>query len=817
MVFEEKIKASLVVWLDNNSLKWALDKSKDDIEWFKRRISSSAWIKLATNLADLRLKLKWLKTDFKKVTSPKRKLEIQSNIEVVKKRITQANRELTNFARTGDKTQSVLGKNFTSMKSWFDSVWASIKSAFLQLFAVATIIQKITEAFQFASQIEDLRWAFDRLAGSTERADAILKQLRISSQGTVSDLNLIKSANKSLALGVATDAESIGTLLEIARLKGKAFGLTTTEAFNDIVTGLWRASPLILDNLGIVIDASSANEVYAKSIGKTTKELTKSERAQALTNAVVKQGKEEMEQAGEVALSTSERWAKLWATFDNVLTSVGKWLVFFILKSISWFKLFTSSLWVALQILWNFIRITLATAVDWVNRIQRFLSGSVSAFRAVWKNIGSAFWEWIRWVLELAINWVIRLVEWAINTLLIWVRAISKLPWVRDLFWWDWIQKLKFDRVDFWVEFDFVNVWDAFSEWLWGIEKTSHAMDAFRLNTKLTWNAIDDAGDALKDFNSIKFGDTSWWVATWVAWWLWLDDDSTSSGWGGSSGESAEEKKKKELEELEKHLESARKKREALFGKVTDNLIKKATLDAKDWLDILEWAIDDNIKKSETLIKNLESDIKLLVSEIAKISWEILSANNSLLERYVDIKAELQEWDLESDVENKLREELKLLEANTDAEERKEALRQAWLSETQALLEKIEQLELDKKTAEEKIVELEAQKEAEKVILEQYQQFRNEIEESYTAIVRAESFKRRDVIAQEAEKMRQLIALQKQAWFNAWTADVAWQSTVNDSRSVNNIFNTTVNSQSDENKFLSKVADASDNLSLGNK
>jgi alkaline phosphatase len=65
-----------------------------------------------------------------------------------------------------------------------------------------------------------------------------LKQLRISSQGTVSDLNLIKSANKSLALGVATDAESIGTLLEIARLKGKAFGLTTTEAFNDIVTGL---------------------------------------------------------------------------------------------------------------------------------------------------------------------------------------------------------------------------------------------------------------------------------------------------------------------------------------------------------------------------------------------------------------------------------------------------------------------------------------------------------------------------------------------------------------------------------------------------
>jgi hypothetical protein len=58
-----------------------------------------------------------LNTDLKQATTAKRQLEIQSNIEVVKKRITQANRELTNFARTGDKTQSVLGKNFTSMKS----------------------------------------------------------------------------------------------------------------------------------------------------------------------------------------------------------------------------------------------------------------------------------------------------------------------------------------------------------------------------------------------------------------------------------------------------------------------------------------------------------------------------------------------------------------------------------------------------------------------------------------------------------------------------------------------------------------------------
>ena len=84
---------------------------------------------------------------------------------------------------------------------------------------------------------------------------------------------------------------------------------------------------MILDNLGIVIKQSEAQEEYAKSIGKTVSQLTEAEKKQALINAVVKQGKEELAAAGEVALTMAERQAQLNTTWENIKVTLGEALV----------------------------------------------------------------------------------------------------------------------------------------------------------------------------------------------------------------------------------------------------------------------------------------------------------------------------------------------------------------------------------------------------------------------------------------------------------------------------------------------------------
>ena len=52
---------------------------------------------------------------------------------------------------------------------------------------------------------------------------------------------------------------------------------------------------MILDNLGIVVNSTEANEEYAKSIGKAAYQLTDAEKKQALINKVIADGRKEMQ------------------------------------------------------------------------------------------------------------------------------------------------------------------------------------------------------------------------------------------------------------------------------------------------------------------------------------------------------------------------------------------------------------------------------------------------------------------------------------------------------------------------------------------
>lgn len=170
-----------------------------------------------------------------------------------------------------------------------------------------------------ASKTKEAEEAMDRLSRNLNlNSKDILSGLQTASKGAVSNYGLILSANKAMSLGVAKNTNDFTTLMEIARIKAKNMGITTTQAYNDIVTGLGRGSAMILDNLGITINAAQANEEYAKSIGKTVSQLTDAEKKQALINKVVADGKKELEAAGEVMLTDAERRQKLIAQIENM-------------------------------------------------------------------------------------------------------------------------------------------------------------------------------------------------------------------------------------------------------------------------------------------------------------------------------------------------------------------------------------------------------------------------------------------------------------------------------------------------------------------
>ena len=131
--------------------------------------------------------------------------------------------------------------------------------------------------------------SFENLAESAGTSGRqMLAALREASQGTIDDTALIGAANRAMLLGVADSSQEMAQLLEVAGARARAMGLTTEQAFSDLVTGLGRMSPQILDNLGIVIDGEAAYKRYAASLGIAADKLDDTQRKQALVNEVIR-------------------------------------------------------------------------------------------------------------------------------------------------------------------------------------------------------------------------------------------------------------------------------------------------------------------------------------------------------------------------------------------------------------------------------------------------------------------------------------------------------------------------------------------------
>ena len=170
-----------------------------------------------------------------------------------------------------------------------------------------------------AMDIEPVKKSFDQLSQSIgENSDEMLKSLQQASKGAVSSYDLMLASNKAMKLGVASNTEDLTDLMKIARLYWQQMGQDVTKSFDDIVTGLWRWSAMILDNLWIVVNQTEAQEKYAQSLWKTADQLTDAEKKQALVNATLVEWRKALDEFWEPQQTMAERVAELKNSFTEM-------------------------------------------------------------------------------------------------------------------------------------------------------------------------------------------------------------------------------------------------------------------------------------------------------------------------------------------------------------------------------------------------------------------------------------------------------------------------------------------------------------------
>ncbi len=180
------------------------------------------------------------------------------------------------------------------------------------------------ESAQTAAQYARLENATNSLGAQYGlTASSIIASVDKVAQGTLSNSTILEQANKAMLLGVADSAEEFETLTKIAIDRGRAMGISMEDAFNSIVLGVGRLSPLILDNLGIILDADTTYGKFAETIGKTADALTDAEKRQALLGRL----KDEVGDFDSTSVSdAASAWEKLGASMSNAQVALGTFI-----------------------------------------------------------------------------------------------------------------------------------------------------------------------------------------------------------------------------------------------------------------------------------------------------------------------------------------------------------------------------------------------------------------------------------------------------------------------------------------------------------
>ena len=108
-----------------------------------------------------------------------------------------------------------------------------------------------------------------------------LDEARTATLGLVDDTALATAALQAQRFGVVENAQEFAKLAEVATKLAVTSGQDAAKGIEDLTTALSRQSPMILDNLGITLRLGEAQDRYAETLGKATKDLTDAEKAEA--------------------------------------------------------------------------------------------------------------------------------------------------------------------------------------------------------------------------------------------------------------------------------------------------------------------------------------------------------------------------------------------------------------------------------------------------------------------------------------------------------------------------------------------------------
>ena len=141
-----------------------------------------------------------------------------------------------------------------------------------------------------------------------------LSILKAASKGTVDDFQLMQTANSGALIGVTTDINKMAMVMVEARLRGKEMGLDTATAFDELVNGIGRGAPRMLDQVGVKIP---------KALQDMKASMTDTQYTAALLNFVISDASDTYKKLGGDVLNSADLIAQNNTRLEEMKDALG--------------------------------------------------------------------------------------------------------------------------------------------------------------------------------------------------------------------------------------------------------------------------------------------------------------------------------------------------------------------------------------------------------------------------------------------------------------------------------------------------------------
>jgi len=252
---------------------------------------------------------------------------VEAVVRGAKAKLQEVTRSVQDMGRTSG--QALAGveaktKGFMGSLSSLESA-AAIGLGLIGSHYVKMAAEAVVSMARMAAKNLDLQASYENLSSRYNLASQeLLDALDKAAKGTVDKFSLMLEANKAMRLGVATTVEEFEQLMKIAMVRAKEFGYTTQQAWGFLVTAIGRASPLVADNIGILLDANATYEEHARLLGKTANQLDVLEKKEAIRNRILAEGLPDLETWNEMSDTAANKFQRLDVAVKDLHQSVGE-------------------------------------------------------------------------------------------------------------------------------------------------------------------------------------------------------------------------------------------------------------------------------------------------------------------------------------------------------------------------------------------------------------------------------------------------------------------------------------------------------------